>query len=391
MTMYTLRHAEARDVEKVFDLSRVHRDIGNADDGFLVSDYPMERYRDFYDKSYGVDPANPVVFLVAVTAEADEPVAFLVAYHSDYVHQSSHFSPMSTEHRLFLKFGETPSFFVIKQVGVGAGLVGQGLGSILYDGLFRHLSAETAKALAASEQDRRTTNEVERPPIDVFVAIMRVPENTRSSRFHESFGFVPVMSYGSEIGSGQHTQTDVCHITAQAAIMHKADQFEDNARADGLRTALESARTLYLHEDSLNWTKLSFMTQYIVAVLAAQFVLPNLEFAGSSVLFQWMLLVGHCALTVVGVYVLLSFSAKIKSGLFFMKTYKRAVLIIESKLQILMPVFYPSVSGVPLNSRTVILIRFARWIFGTLLALSFVINLYLQVEVLSVTAGVTRP
>ncbi len=51
MTGWTVRHAAADDVGAVFDLSRAHRDTSDGETGFLVSDFSVERYRAFQERS----------------------------------------------------------------------------------------------------------------------------------------------------------------------------------------------------------------------------------------------------------------------------------------------------------------------------------------------------
>lgn len=297
-------------------------------------------------------------------------MGFLIAYSSTFVENSGLFDANTTEMRLLEKFGQTQEFTVIKQISVDANHIGGGIGSILYDALFHALTGREKTNFADDAIDPAQHSSVS----DVFVAVVRKPENERSARFHRSYGFLPVMTFGNLVGQ-EVLEREVLHVTAQTALQFKRNTLDFEAGVNGLRTSLDNARELYLHEDNLNWTKLQYLSQYFVLLVAAQFVLPTLADTIPEAWRQEILLAGHVMISVLLIYVLNSFSAKIQNGLRFMASHKRAVLLTEAKLQHQTAAFYPAVSRVPRQSRTVILIRFARIIFGSVLVLSFIVNL----------------
>lgn len=369
-----VRHAIQSDLEQVFAISRSLGQERDPSKGFLVSDYPMETYETFYASSYNATAEPSVFFLVACDDVSDRPAAFLIAYSSEFIVSATMFDGFTTERRLIERFGADQEFTVIKQISVDASHIGQGLGSKLYDALFHALTSREKSTTSPNAIDPARYSAVS----DVFVAIMRKPENQRSARFHASYGFLPVLSFGNPVGEPV-SEREVLHVTAQTALQFKRDSLDLEKGVSGLRTSLENATMLYLHEDNLNWTKLQYMSQYFAALVAAQFILPTLRQTLPEEVALYVLLAGHLMLTVLLGYVLQSLSAKIRSGLRFMASHKRAVLITEAKLQHRTAAFYPAVSRVPRQSRTVILISFAKIIFGSIWVLSFIMNLAILV------------
>lgn len=198
----------------------------------------------------------------------------------------------------------------------------------MYDALFHALTAREK-----SQSNKNTIDPARYSAVsDVFVAIMRKPENQRSARFHASYGFLPVLSFGNAVGEPV-MEREVLHVTAQTALQFKRDSLDFEEGVSGLRTSLENATTLYLHEDNLNWTKLQYLSQYFAVLIAAQFILPTLRPTLPNEIAFFVLLVGHLALAALLGYLLHSLSAKLKSGLRFMSSHKRAVLVTEAKLQ----------------------------------------------------------
>lgn len=369
-----VKHARKKDLEQVFEISRSLGAERNPDKGFLVSDYSMETYQTFFAHSEEGCSSPLVNFLIACEPKTLRPIGFLIAYSSMFILSSGLFDEETTEHRLLERFGKDQEFSVIKQVSIHADHIGDGVGSALYDALFHLLTAREKPNLNPDAIDPAIFSSVS----DVFVAILRQPENQRSARFHASYGFLPVISFGNKIGQPV-MEREVLHVTAQTALQFKRDKLGFEVGVSGLRTSLDSARELYLHEDNLNWTKLQYMSQYFAALVAAQFILPTLRPSVPADIALYALLAGHVTITILLGYVLHSLSAKIQSGLQFMASHKRAVLITEAKLQHQTAAFYPSVSRVPRQSKTVILIRFARLVFGSILVLSFAVNLVVLV------------
>lgn len=370
-----IRHVTQDDLQRVFDISRSLGDLRDPQKGFLVSGYSLDTYKAFFAASHHGPDESKVYFIAATDAATDTPIGFLIAYSSTFIEPSGLFESSTTENRLLERFGATQEFTVIKQVSVDADHIGEGLGSRLYDALFHAITGREKSSLSKYAIDPARHSSVS----DVFVAVVRKPENERSTRFHRSYGFLPVLTYGNLIGE-EELEREVLHVTAQTALQFKRNTLDFEEGVSGLRTSLDSARELYLHEDNLNWTKLQYLSQYFVLLIAAQFILPTLADTLPQTIANEVLLAGHVGLTCLLAYVLNSFSAKIQSGLNFMASHKRAVLLTEAKLQHQTAAFYPSVSRVPRQSKTVILIRFARIIFGSVLVLSFIVNLLILLE-----------
>ena len=378
MPEYCIRFAVKDDIDAVFELSRAYQDTSDSESGFLVSNFSLERYRRFLDHS---SPSGTVIFLICAHSNTNRPVGFLVGYHCDYINLVGDFDPLSTEKRLLRRFGDTPEFYVIKQVGVARGMVGRGIGNMLYDAFFRLLSVKSVEAHLRDSKGKVVQMQSGTPPVDVFAAVVSHPPNVRSARFHEKMGFLPVLSHGKGPDQEQ-TQTDVWHTTAQAALLHKLIEPETGAQAEILCAALASARAVYTHEDSLNWTKLTFTTYYFVAIIAAQFILPTVIPSAFEPFRSSLVFLGQVSLALLGVYMIVAFEQKISSGMNFMFAYKRAMVIAEGKLQALSPAFHASVASVPLQSRTTTLIAFMRRIFGGLLGITIVLNVTLYVAAL---------
>ena len=376
MSEHVVRFATESDLAPVFEMSRAYTDTSGGESGFLVSQFSIEQYRRFHELSRPADDKGTVVFLVCVDAETDKPVGFLVGYHCDYIKRAGDFDPLSTERRILMRFGDQPGFYVIKQVGVGAGMVGKGVGRMLYEAFFRLLSVVSAEAHL--RDSGATGLQAGIPPVDVFAAVVGHPPNTRSARFHEKMGFLPVFGYGKAPHQEQ-TQTNVWHTTAQASLLHQLVGTDPKARTEALRASLESARGVYTHEDNLNWTKLSFTTNYFVAIIAAQFILPTVIPAMSEPFRASLVMLAQTALSILGIYLIIAFEQKISSGLNFMFAYKRAILVAESKLLALSPAFHPSIANVPLRSRTITLIGFMRRVFGGLLGITIGLNLAIYI------------
>lgn len=372
MKKHIIRAAENSDLSSITKIAESLVLDSDRSQGFLVSNYKIDTYQ-YYFGHTGIneDQVEKVIFLVAECYETHAVKGFLIAYHSSFIEGNSHFANDSTERRIFNRFGDAREFYVIKQVGVSRDSVGSGLGTKIYTSFFSHLSAVT-----------RNNGEVDYHPaaFDVFAAVMREPDNEKSSNFHRKFGFAPVIAYGDKLGEGNY-QREVLHTTAQGALQYIKDRSGDKSIENIAEVSLQHANDLYLHEDNLNWTKLNYLTQYFAMLFIAQFIFPSLASDMNSNFKTPLLLGGHVFITGMMVYLVFSFVKKLESGSIFMARYKRSVLIAESKMKLAYPNFTPSVLSVPRLSKTVKMLNTVKILFWSAAILSSVFNTFIIISI----------
>ncbi len=277
--------------------------------------------------------------LVCTDADGGPPVGFLLAYRSDHIERAGGFAPESTERRLLALFGGAPPFHVVKQVGVAGGMAGRGIGRALYDAFFRELSVRSAQRGPGGA-----------PPADVFAAVVSQPPNLRSARFHERLGFLPVLSHGAGVGQPP-SQTDVWHVTAEAALLRQSARGQAGSRSEGLLAAAEAARGACAREQAAAMGTSALSALCALAVIAGQFALWAAAPAAFDPVRSWLGLSGHAALAALG-GALVAASGRARSARArAMAEGLRAMALAECKLQALSPAFRATAAGLPPQPR----------------------------------------
>ncbi|MEO0620174.1 MAG: hypothetical protein AAFZ01_12960, partial [Pseudomonadota bacterium] len=352
--------------------------------GFLVSKFTKADYVEFLGHALVDKTDYDLTFFVA--EDALGVAGFLLCYDLRYLLKQGEkrfLQDDTTERRLIDRFGSDTGFYVIKQVGVRPDQFRSGVGSRLYQSFIEHTLSVRSKNTILKPKEKLHTRLFRAPVVkvtdpdivDVFVAVMIRPDNPGSLAFHRRKGFRTVYSWSSgAIGdSGNELESRlVMHATSQEILAGYTKDVDADAAIHAMLSSLEYAKSLYKHEDDLNWTKLSYLSQYSSALIAAQFVVASFGGAGNSLPVYLMLLIMSLLIGAVAIYLSWSFSIKLRSGLLFMEAHNRSALLFESKLNHIFPGFYPSVTSVPRQSDTVKLIRRARRVFLILSVLSTV-------------------
>ncbi|MEL7542640.1 MAG: hypothetical protein AAGJ70_02570 [Pseudomonadota bacterium] len=384
MPEFTIRSATEADVDSILRLAGSLTIDHKHAAGFLVSNFTRDDYIEFLGHAQADKTDYDLTFFVA---EDDLGVAgFLLCYDLRYLLKKGEerfLETDTTERRLVDRFGRDTGFYVIKQVGVRPDQFRTGVGSRLYQAFIEHTLSVRSRNTILRPKDKlpwrllptRAPKVSDPDIVDVFVAVMIRPDNPGSLEFHRRKGFRTVYSWSSgAIGDPKDELKSrlVMHATSQEILAGYTRDVDADAAIHAMLSSLEYAKSLYKHEDDLNWTKLSYLSQYSSALIAAQFVVASFGGAGKSLPVFLMLLLMSLLIGAVAIYLSWSFSIKLRSGLLFMAAHKRAALLVESKLNHIFPGFYPSVTSVPRQSDTVKLIRRARRVFLILSVLATV-------------------
>lgn len=193
------------------------RSLGSMDpetarrDGFLVSGYPLEHYRDRLTAAEH--------FWVAV--RGDQVVGFLLAYSDERLDPDEWLN-----HRIRATYG---SFLVIKQVCVAPNAARQGVASQLYHHILERW-----------------------PGSPVIAAVVSEPFNRASAEFHSKIGFEELTRLTPPDGRQRIVW-----------VWRKPPE-------GMLQTQYQVAVDLYKHEDITNWQKLSNFFYVTAGLVAAE-------------------------------------------------------------------------------------------------------------------------
>ncbi|MEV4982991.1 GNAT family N-acetyltransferase [Micromonospora sp. NPDC053811] len=238
-------------------------------DGFLVSNYGEDTYRDRLTTAEH--------FYVAV--EGDSLVGFLLAYSDQRIGPDEWLN-----HRIKVALG---SFLVIKQVCVAREAARQGIASQLY----HHV------------MEQWTTS-------PVVAAVVAEPANHASTAFHRRLGFEKL----AELRPPDRRLRTVW-------VWRRADEAL-------LQSQYAVAVDLYKHEDGTNWHKLNNFF-YITAALAAAtgFAFSNAQ--GSAVSQSNHLAL---VISIIGLGVSLAFFQMLRWGRRYLHSRKDAVIALEEHI-----------------------------------------------------------
>jgi hypothetical protein len=324
--------------------------------GFLVSDLTERDYKQF--ERYARDPSRGVCFQVARRSMNEDCIAFLLGYDERYVQSQSKKRsgwPSGGSEAALLELlaplryrliNRRTRFFIIKQIAVEYACSGRSAARDLYAHLFKEIEADS-----------------------FFAAIVAKPENGRSERFHRLQGFSPIMQSRSFSKRLEESETREYinrvwfrpgrpividyRLEASGDVESKAPaplptSLDDEAKV-ALRANYELAQRLYLHEDNLNWSKISRSITVFAGLVSAVYLLSvkktNLPL--------------DIVVIILGAALLIFLSATLESGLFFMHSYKQAIRILESRMKLLYPDLLPLIWRVPSRSATVRILSYA--------------------------------
>lgn len=256
--------AAARGLDRAPDPSAAVRD------GFLVSDYTEDTYRQRLTTAEH--------FYVAL--KGDDLVGFILAY------SDAHLAPDEwLNRRIRTGLG---SFLVIKQICVAGDAARRGIASHLYHHVL----------------DQWTTS-------PVVAAVVADPPNHASTAFHRKLGF--------------QTLTE---LTPPDGRLRKVWIWHRKPREGILQAQYAVAVDLYKHEDNTNWNKLNNFF-YITAALAAAI---GFIFAGDSQAPGRLNAGLAMVIAVIGLGSSLAFSQMLRWGRRYLLARKAAVMELEEML-----------------------------------------------------------
>ena len=270
----SVRSASLSDVDQIVELAEIWASSDptskDSGDGFLVSAYTADAYREFL--------SSAKYFHVAV--EGSRIVGFLIAYTDRAI--------KPTERLNLLMAQELGPLVVIKQVCTHPNWRRRGIAGRLYQTVLKH------------EGDRQ-----------VIAAVVSKPPNLASERFHHAMGFEPYRRFTPDDGLERTVWLRKGYSTKLLVRQYK------------------HAVDLYKHEDSLNWNKLNNYF-YMTTALTAAFGLV-VSAGGDKPISDASraMLVGFC---VVGILTSAGFGAALAAGVHYLHARKAAVAALEDGL-----------------------------------------------------------
>ncbi len=142
------------------------------------------------------------------------------------------------------------------------------------------------------------------------------------------------------------------------------------------KTNFEHAQKLYLHEDSLNWSKMRTLAAVATALVAGVGYFASSGHTDRTFFVPFIL----C-----GTAILLLISVTLESGIYFMHSHKQVLRILEAQMRLAFPDFVPLLWKVPARSSTTLIIHVGLY----LLLLAWIIYLLWQAYV-AVFGGVAH-
>jgi len=350
----TIERATKKDIDQIMRIAEESRlgEMQNNELGFLVSAYDRNVYADFISESQKHRSGARHVWLLVAKDIVGDCVGFLLAYDSDFIKSkrtsgAGVFGSMDSSFTISNMLGSLVPFVVIKQVAVTQSQRRQGVGRRLYENFF---DAECPEGIG-----------------NAFAAIVVDPENAVSEGFHASLGFLSTLQSSSrQIGNSRIFTNQVWHRPTKPNISKFRVNDKNQISADNLNANLENAYTLYMHEDDLNWKKMSFMVILLFAQIAAYWAIAESAFNNKESIESSLLFYADCSAVVVLAAVgFLSINMLIKmidSGRVFMATHKGNAKIMEAQLRMRNPNYIPIIWGVPAVSNTVRFLKYLpRW------------------------------
>jgi hypothetical protein len=363
----TIGSATEDDIQAIWGIAQsLKLDEKNPQKSFLLADFTEDDYHAFLNDAENYQ--DHVHFLTAKDSSGT-CLGFLLAYSEKYVGKKSKtWRKRGTERsildlltpRQYLLIPNLAQFYIVKQIGVDLGHQAKGIGRELYSHFFGKIEADY-----------------------VFSAIVAEPKNEPSEAFHRSFGFFPFMqSYSFSSKSALLTHSDagserrphVNHIWLRPSLppvyAYSGRPNLDLPLPDELfRRNFDHVARLYMHEDSLNWTKLSAMTAALVGFTAiAAYLLHDMRLKPESadrLLSSPSVLIIIVTLTITwGSFILGAFVVALQSGLLFMHSHKQILKIMEAhfKLTSTNASFISPLWRLPAQSKTAAYLRLSHFV-----------------------------
>ena len=276
---FNIRKAKIRDANAIFEISQQNslktitgkRPKKNAiKNGFLVSNYTASDYKGFIQKGhelYVLECDNKIkafLYIIAPNDALDKIVNYKIS-----------------------KFAINP-YKIIKQICVANDSHKQGYASALYSFIIR-----TADC-------------------DLFAAIVLKPFNKASFKFHKKHKFEPAFTAVAEDN------------IERGVFWYRSFEKDDTlvrANSEVIAQQYESAVSLYIHEDNLNWSKtnhLLIITGGLFTLLGLIPKLPNK--------YERLSMLGLC---ITGILASAIFTIAIYSGIKYMQHRKMRVVNLE--------------------------------------------------------------
>jgi len=222
------------DMANANSLKNISDDQKISDKGFLVSSFSLKDYQEFLED-------GDYFFL----AECDGEVkGFLLAYSSESIKDNDVTNKLLEKNMLL-------PFIVIKQIVISKGNTGKGIASKLYQYIFDV-----------------------KPEIEFLSAIVTEPYNKRSIDFHKKMGFYHHCDITPPAGADGKIRSREIWYRAQAGESRKQPntrlRYVVSEESNGhIVENLNSAISLYTHEDDLNWTKFGMLVTFMMALFVA--------------------------------------------------------------------------------------------------------------------------
>lgn len=273
----------------------------HADEGFLVSGYSEQEYRQFigcYD------------FFFKATRNG-QLVGCLMAFNSENIlpHDETNQMLKSCAHKAFV---------LIKQVFVSREHGKQGIAAALYQYLSRQVATDRA----------------------MLAVIVSEPLNVASCKFHQKMGFENYLQFRPKADKDGQVRNRTAWIRMPDQNAQLGDYVRlsnrpmDDDRGEMLLARSAQLSDLYTHEDNLNWTKLGMQITLLFALMAAfgYFYQRSITKSAFPVLLP---------LAVWGGIINYVFYLKIKSGVRFMSKHKESLIQLDKEINFYYPFIKP--------------------------------------------------
>lgn len=342
MSAITISPVRAADVDTIHALAEAWTlpRLASADEGFLVSNFSRERYRQFLDEHN-----------VFIKAEVNgEIVGFLYGFSSKQV------KPDDVVNAL-VRYNLTEPFFIIKQVCIA-----------------RNHPGTPGVAVALYEQIKQRETGL------IAAAVVLDPPNPRSIAFHEKQGFEQWFEIDAPPDADGVTRRRGiwCYCPEGCANRPRLRWHRREAVPGHLIEYHGSAVQLYTHEDNLNWTKLGMNVTFMMAMLAT---VPYLLKLPATAPLSWLI---TAAVVVSGFLLNRLFGIKLRSGLDYMRHHKASVQRLEQRLASgydVPPLLYVGDRRIARESATANVMRRTPWVtmgLWTLVTLVLLTRLVLE-------------
>lgn len=341
--MIKIRRAEQADITHICALADEVLTAGYTDADYTTFLAAADAYEDYRYAHAPREPwladakRKPVWFLVA-SDDAGQFAGFLLAFGRNAALDAAGRPADLASQRVAEMLGSMIPFATIKQVAVARALQRKGVARALYADLF-----------AAIRNGEPFLNKV-------FASIVLDPPNQSSEAFHAGLGFMPTFQAQSNVG----LPVQVWHRPLTPEITRFRSMTVVAPELPHMLDARTSAERLYMHEDVLNWKKLSILGVILFTQLAALWTICNALIAGVASPHGWhryFLLVTLFAVAALGVFAVDSGRRALESGRYFMAVHKATARTLEAQIRAISPSFLPAISAVPGSSKTSAILR----------------------------------